>query len=161
MARTNTQPCLVCKSSSKQSDWQNAAFCTKALTEYQAGHPCSSTPWNLSGTLGEQLWDKQERDLAEPMSWDWSLDPVISMAAASEQSETLWLLQSLPQTPANPAWAEHCAPGALCAVPRVSCFTGFHPLINSTGKASTTLDTLETISFQEKLLSSILSTLQS
>lgn len=122
---------------------------------------CWNIPWGMSGILREQPWDKQERDLAEPMSWDWSLDPVIVMAAASEQREILWLLQFLPKTPANPWWAEQCVPGTLPAAPSVCCFISSHPLIHSTGKASTTSDTLNTISFQERLLSSILSTSQS
>lgn len=72
-------------------------------------------PWGLSGIFREPFWDKQERDLAEPMSWDCSLDPGILMAAASESSEVLQLLQLLPKTPANPVWAEQGAPGTLCA----------------------------------------------
>lgn len=49
--------------------------------------PYPGALWSMPWTLRGQVWDKQEGDLAEPMSQDWTLVPVILMTAASEQSE--------------------------------------------------------------------------
>lgn len=133
IATRNTQQPFPHWSPSVQSGQQKFCLLHKST-------PLSKRPTGSAVGLREQVWDKEEGDLAEPMSQGWTLVPVTLVTAASEQSETLCTTSVPAQNFSKTTWAEESAPKDQCAAPGVSYSTGFRSLTNCTGKASTIWD---------------------